>query len=113
MFGRRRRTMFDQTLHFDPYLRPMVWGGRRRAEVLGRPLPEGAPYGEAWEVSDHSSHSSRVSVGPLAGQTLRDLMGRWRVPLLGPVAERHRTFPLLVKLLDAQDWLSVQVHPDE
>jgi mannose-6-phosphate isomerase len=105
--------VFEQPLHFDPYLRPMVWGGRRLAEMLGKSLPSDEPYGEAWEVSDHASHSSRVSRGPLAGQTLRDLMRRWRGPLLGQAAERHSTFPLLVKLLDANDWLSVQVHPDD
>jgi mannose-6-phosphate isomerase len=91
----------------------MVWGGRRLAEILGKPLPGSEPYGEAWEISDHVSHASRVAQGPLAGQTLRDLMRRWREPLLGAAAQRHSTFPLLVKLLDANDWLSVQVHPDD
>jgi mannose-6-phosphate isomerase len=81
--------------------------------VLGKPLPGSEPYGEAWEVSDHASHSSRVAEGPLAGQTLGDLMRRWREPLLGAAAKRHSAFPLLVKLLDANDWLSVQVHPDD
>jgi mannose-6-phosphate isomerase len=90
----------------------MVWGGRRLAEVLGKPLPENLPYGEAWEISDHASHASRIDRGPLAGKTIRDLMKYWREPLLGPAA-RHATFPLLVKLLDASDWLSVQVHPDD
>src|SRR5437763_7310874 len=105
--------VLDQPLHFEPYLRPMVWGGRRLAEVLGRPLPGPGPFGEAWEVSDHVSHFSRVASGPLAGLTLRDLMRRWPTALLGPTAGRHATFPLLVKLLDANDWLSVQVHPDD
>lgn len=105
--------MFEQPLHFDPYLRPMVWGGRRLGDLLGKPLPDAAPYGEAWEVSDHASHSSRVNRGPLAGETLRDLMRRWREPLLGPAATQHTAFPLLVKLLDANDWLSVQVHPND
>src|SRR5262245_44322116 len=91
----------------------MVWGGRRLAEVLGKPLPDDAAYGEAWELSDHQSHSSRVAAGQLEGQTLSDLLRRWREPLLGPSARRHTAFPLLVKLLDANDWLSVQVHPDD
>src|SRR5262245_28118185 len=105
--------MFDRPLHFEPYLRPMVWGGRRLAEVLGKPLPGPEPYGEAWELSDHASHSSRVAHGPLAGLTLRQLVERWPGPLLGSTAERCSIFPLLVKLLDANDWLSVQVHPDD
>jgi mannose-6-phosphate isomerase len=103
--------MFDRPLHFEPYLRPMVWGGRRLQELLGKPLPGTEPYGETWELSDHASHTSRVADGPLAGQTLHELMVLHREPLLGPAAQ-CTTFPLLVKLLDANDWLSVQVHPD-
>src|SRR5947207_12899255 len=91
----------------------MVWGGRRLAELMGKPLPGAEPYGEAWEISDHASHSSRVAHGPLAGLTLRQLMERWPELLLGSAAARHTVFPLLVKLLDAADWLSVQVHPDD
>ena len=44
----------------------MVWGGRRLEKVLGKPLPGSEPYGEAWELSDHVSHSSRIADGPLA-----------------------------------------------
>lgn len=103
----------DGPLLFDSYLRPMVWGGRRLAEVLGKPLPGPEPYGEAWEISDHASHSSRVAHGPLAGQTLHQLMCDRRDELLGPATNGHTRFPLLVKLLDANGWLSVQVHPDD
>jgi mannose-6-phosphate isomerase len=99
-------------LRFRPYLRPMVWGGRRLGEALHKPLPTAEPYGESWEVSDHPSHSSLVADGPLAGRTLRDLMEQDRATLLGPGASA-RTFPWLVKYLDANDWLSVQVHPDD
>ena len=100
-------------LRFTPYLRPLVWGGRRLADVLGRPLPTPGPYGEAWEVSDHPSHQTVVAEGPRAGRTLRELMAAERAALLGPAAPRHRTFPWLIKHLDACDWLSVQVHPDD
>src|SRR5262245_45833318 len=105
--------MKNAPLHFDAFLRPMVWGGRRLSEVLGKRLPADEPYGESWEISDHSSHSSRVDRGPLTGLTLRDLMRQCRSDLLGTAAARHDTFPLLIKLLDANDWLSVQVHPDD
>src|SRR5437763_8788678 len=91
----------------------MVWGGRRLADVLGKRLPSDEPYGESWEISDHASHSSRVDRGPLAGRTLHELMTQERPSLLGKAAWRYETFPLLVKLLDANDWLSVQVHPDD
>lgn len=99
-------------LRFVPFLRPMVWGGRRLGELLGKPLPTPEKYGESWEVSDHPAHASVVADGPLAGRTLRQLMEHDRAALLGPEAEKYTTFPWLVKFLDAWDWLSVQVHPD-
>jgi mannose-6-phosphate isomerase len=91
----------------------MVWGGRRLGKILGKPLATEEPYGESWEVSDHALHGSVVAVGPQAGHTLRQLMDQERAALLGPAAERYAVFPWLIKFLDAQDWLSVQVHPDE
>jgi mannose-6-phosphate isomerase len=100
-------------LRFEPHLRPLVWGGRRLGEVLGKPLPAAAAYGESWEVSDHASHRSVVAHGPRRGHTLRRLMEEERRALLGPAAVEHEVFPWLVKLLDAADWLSVQVHPPE
>ena len=103
----------DRPLRFRPYLRPMVWGGRRLATVLNKPLPSDEPYGESWEVSDHPVHRSAVADGPDAGLSLRDLMTERRPALLGPAAERYAVFPWLIKFLDANDWLSVQVHPDE
>ncbi|MBI1917288.1 MAG: class I mannose-6-phosphate isomerase [Planctomycetes bacterium] len=75
----------DGPLNFEAFLRPMVWGGRRLAELLGKRLPSDEPYGESWEISDHATHSSRVDRGPLAGQTLRDLMRQHRQSLLGAV----------------------------
>jgi mannose-6-phosphate isomerase len=100
-------------LRFESYLRPMVWGGRQLGEVLGKPLPNGGTYGEAWEISDHPSHASIVAYGPYKGQTLRQLMEQQPAALLGAAASRYQRFPWLVKLLDAWDWLSVQVHPNE
>src|SRR5258707_10941747 len=97
-------------LRFRPFLRPMVWGGRR-LERLGKALPAGEKYGESWEVSDHPLHRSVVAAGPLAGRTLRELMGRYPEALLARAAPRP-VFPWLIKFLDAADWLSVQVHPD-
>jgi mannose-6-phosphate isomerase len=98
-------------LRFHPYLRPMVWGGRRLGDALGKTLAEPGPYGESWEVSDHRQHRSVVAVGPQIGHSLRYLMEHHRQALLGRAP--HDTFPWLIKFLDAQDWLSVQVHPDE
>jgi mannose-6-phosphate isomerase len=100
-------------LRFEPFPRPMVWGGRTLGERLGKPLPTPEAYGESWDVSDHGLHRSVVATGPHAGTSLRALMERQRAALLGPAAPRYATFPWLVKFLDAHDWLSVQVHPDE
>src|SRR5207245_7923352 len=72
--------------------------------------PEGASVGEAWLLSDHAMHTSRVKDGPLSGVTLRELMATRATELVGCAAKR---FPLLIKLLDARENLSVQVHPDD
>src|SRR5262249_51768294 len=99
-------------LRFHPFLRPMVWGGRRLGELLGKELATSEPYGESWEISDHPVFHSVVASGPLAGKSLRDLMEHDRAALLG-VATGYEVFPWLIKFLDVRDWLSVQVHPDE
>jgi mannose-6-phosphate isomerase len=88
----------------------MVWGGRRLATSLAKPLATDEPHGESWEVSDHPLHRSVVATGPHAGRSLRELMEQHRTALLGLAS--HATFPWLIKFLDAHDWLSVQVHPD-
>jgi mannose-6-phosphate isomerase len=98
-----------QPLLLEPYLRPMPWGGTRLAEWLARPAsPE--PIGEAWLVSDHPLHFSRIVNIPEARISLRELVQRWPAAVLGYPGRR---FPLLVKLIDARDNLSVQVHPDD
>lgn len=91
----------------------MVWGGRQLGDVLGKPLPDGRAYGEAWEISDHATHASVICHGPYKGQTLRQWMELRPAELLGAAAADYRRFPWLIKLLDACDRLSVQVHPNE
>jgi mannose-6-phosphate isomerase len=103
----------DRPLRFEPYLRPMVWGGRRLGTLLGKELKTDGLYGESWEISDHPSHYTKVATGPWAPATLHELMATQREALLGSAAVTHATFPWLVKFLDACDWLSVQVHPNE
>lgn len=100
-------------LRFEPYLRPSVWGGRALGNRLGRILPGPDSYGESWEVSDHPTHLSKVASGPWKGNTLRELMQWHREDLLGAAAGREAVFPWLVKYLDAEGLLSVQVHPDD
>src|SRR5215210_7833539 len=101
-----------QPLRFEPFFRPMIWGGRKLARFMGKNLPTSDAYGEAWEVSDHPIHQSRLATASNFGLTLRHLMEQHRGDLLGPAAESYSIFPWLIKLLDANDRLSVQVHPD-
>lgn len=87
-----------------------VWGGRTLEEVYGRELPDDQPYGEAWEISDRSAEQSVVTDGSLAGATLHDLWTQQREEIFGSGLRGER-FPLLIKILDARDDLSIQVHP--
>ncbi|MCC6698103.1 MAG: class I mannose-6-phosphate isomerase [Candidatus Hydrogenedentes bacterium] len=102
-------------LRFQEQYFERIWGGRRLASVYGKTLPPDVPIGEAWLVSDHPSAESVVSDGPLQGQTLRQLLDYDARAILGSraVLTVHGRFPLLLKLLDSSDWLSVQVHPDD
>jgi mannose-6-phosphate isomerase len=97
-------------IRFEPFLRPMVWGGRRLGQI-GKTLATDAAYGESWDLSDHPTHRSVVADGPLAGSSLRDLLDRDPRGILGAAAQPGQQFPWLIKFLDARDWLSVQVHP--
>ena len=96
---------------FQPLFKERVWGGRRLAALYGKPLPASAPIGESWEISDRPEGVSIIANGPLAGRDLRWLMEQHRDELLGAAQPVNGRFPLLVKLLDAQDKLSLQVHP--
>ena len=101
-----------QPLRFTPFFRPMIWGGRKLARFMGKNLPTPVAYGEAWEVSDHPIHQSRLATASNFALTLRHLMDQHRRDLLGPAAKHFSIFPWLIKLLDASEHLSVQVHPD-
>ena len=102
-------------LRFSPVLRDYTWGGRGFETRLGRLLPPGVTA-ESWEISGHPDGLTRVFSGPLAGTTLPQLQRRFGPALVGrqsATALAADRFPLLIKLLDAADWLSVQVHPDD
>lgn len=99
-------------LFFRPLLKRLVWGGRQLGELLGKPIGEGSDYAESWEVVDHGADQSVVSGGPEAGRTLRELVRDRPGDLFGE-GIRHDHFPLLLKFLDCNRVLSVQVHPDD
>ncbi len=102
-------------LTFDPIFKDYVWGGRNLADKLGREIPDGI-VAESWEIAAHPDGSSVVNNGPLAGLTLPEAQAKLGEALVGTrnqqMLEMER-FPLLIKLLDANRWLSVQVHPDD
>lgn len=112
-------------LAFEPILVPKPWGGNR-LERLGKPLPDDQPagttYGESWEVADLPedalSASARgrtlVASGLHRGKSLRQLIAEMGPELLGSASPTAAgDFPLLIKLLDTAEHLSIQVHPDE
>ena len=102
-------------LRFQEQYFERIWGGQRLRTLYGKPIPEDKPIGEAWLISDHPSAVSVVSKGPLTGKTLHDLIEFDAEALLGRPAQLtpHGRFPLLLKLLDSSDVLSVQVHPND
>jgi mannose-6-phosphate isomerase len=102
----------NSPLTFEPIFQERIWGGRRLAELFGKKLSADSRIGESWEIVDREEAQSVVRNGPLRGQTLHQLWTHDREAVFGKVAEAPR-FPLLIKLLDAHDKLSLQVHPPE
>ena len=97
-------------LVFEPIFMERVWGGRRLEELYGKKLPGNMCIGESWEIVDRAEAQSVVRDGPLRGKTLHDLWTNHRSEIFGDIPDAPR-FPLLIKLLDAREKLSVQVHP--
>jgi len=125
-----------------PVFKERIWGGQRLREVFGKELPAGQRIGESWEIADLPEGKSTIGNGPMRGRTLGEVVGRYGEQIMGathsrrglvsrafhlpsrPAAGRQKEqgqdalatcpepFPLLIKFIDAQDVLSVQVHPD-
>ncbi len=95
-------------LLLSPALHTRVWGGRRLATMLHKDLPTADPYGESWEVHD----SATVVNGEFAGRKVGELVPLFGIDLIGAGNDAAEGLPLLVKFLDANTWLSVQVHPN-
>ncbi len=95
----------------EPALRDYLWGGRKLQSVLGKPLPTEGVWAESWEIVDHPEHQSVIRNGALAGQSLRQISETHPQWLFGDSHEPR--LPLLLKYLDCQRVLSVQVHPED
>lgn len=99
-------------LKFGPIYKERIWGGDKLREVFGREMPKGKRIGESWELADLPEDKSKIVNGDLAGKTLESVIRKYTKEITG--AEQFKLpFPLLIKLLDCGDVLSVQVHPDE
>ncbi|MEK5057822.1 mannose-6-phosphate isomerase [Paenibacillus sp. FSL H7-0326] len=100
-------------LQFEPEFKERVWGGRA-LEQFGLSLPEGH-IGEGWMIADHPNGTTKVMNGELAGTGLDEIREQYGKSWLGTkgVSEKGGRFPLLIKLLDCNDDLSVQVHPTD
>ena len=100
----------NSPLVFQPILQERIWGGRKLAKLFEKALPANKRIGESWEIVDRPEAQSLVARGPLKGKTLHGLWTKYRPSIFGNVHESPR-FPVLIKLLDAREKLSLQVHP--
>ncbi len=98
-------------MKFTPVYKDYPWGGSRIPETYNRDVPEGI-YAESWEIADRDDGMSVVSNGPLAGKTLREVLRTDPAGVMGSNVKGSK-FPLLIKLIDSKQKLSVQVHPND
>jgi mannose-6-phosphate isomerase len=96
---------------FKPLYKQRVWGGRELERQYRRALPDDAPYGESWEIVDREGEQSVVADGVFAGKSLHELWRDRREEVFGVGLPESERFPLLIKVLDAREDLSIQVHP--
>jgi len=103
-------------IRFKEIYKQVIWGGKRLKNVLGKEIPPGGKTGESWEISDHGDDTGVVANGCLAGaETLRTLCEKYPRDVIGGALAPHHgsRFPLLLKFIDANNVLSVQVHPHD
>jgi mannose-6-phosphate isomerase len=106
------RNEVTASLTFQPIFIERMWGGRRLESEFHKKLPSQKRIGESWEIVDRHEAQSIVAAGPLRGRTLHDLWTEHREEIFGELPKTPR-FPLLIKILDAREKLSLQVHPPE
>ncbi len=99
-------------LKLSPSCKDYIWGGRRLIEEFGKEF-SGDVLAETWEISCHKDGLSTISTGEYKGKTLLTYIQEQGTQCLGTNAASFEYFPILVKLIDAKDDLSIQVHPDD
>ncbi|HHW56977.1 MAG TPA: class I mannose-6-phosphate isomerase [Clostridia bacterium] len=99
-------------LKFKPIFMERIWGGTALRDKFGFDIPEGKKIGELWTISDNKTAISIIEGGEFDGEKLSDIANKFSKDLYG-VDKKYARFPLLIKIIDAQDRLSVQVHPDD
>jgi len=102
-------------MKFHPIFKEKIWGGNKIKDILHHDFAPMENCGELWAISGVEGNESVVSEGPLEGNTLNEILEIFMGELVGEaVFEKFENqFPLLIKYLDAHDWLSIQVHPDD
>jgi mannose-6-phosphate isomerase len=99
-------------LKFMPIYKQRIWGGQKLRAFFNKDIPPGEKIGECWELADLPDDKSVIANGELTGQTLDSVIQKYPKTITGD-ENFSGPFPLLIKILDAEDILSVQVHPDE
>jgi len=113
MNGGRKSVIRLYPLVLEPIFKYRIWGGRRLEQILEKRLPPDEPIGESWEASCRGDDNNVIRNGKLAGTTLADVLKAHREALIGPSFPGETNFALLNKFIDANELLSVQVHPNE
>ncbi len=105
---------FNYPIKFEPILQERIWGGTKLHTMFGK-ASKNFPVGESWEISTMPNQVSIVANGNLKGQSLQEIIDRYKADFLGDeVYKKYGTnFPLLIKFIDAKTDLSIQLHPDD
>lgn len=98
---------------FEPILVEKIWGGQQLRKKLNKKSSDNSKIGESWEISGYKSYSTRAISHPLENLTLNEILKKYKEELLGDISLPNDYFPLLYKFIDANDKLSIQVHPDD
>ncbi|BAM48386.1 mannose-6-phosphate isomerase, class I [Amphibacillus xylanus] len=103
--------MYNEPIFLKPVFQERIWGGDKLKSIFNYNIPNDKT-GEAWVISAHENGPSQITNGPLANKTLKDAWEK-HPELFNKTTGHNEAYPLLVKILDANDNLSIQVHPDD